>query len=116
MYGYETATELTEVPGTGARNLHNIQKFRVRGESFIELTEVPGVVAQACRTRRSCGQVYKCCTYTPGYCGPSVQSLQLFRVRVWMSYITYTTHCAIHGVNTPGVVLDLPYRTQPCNK
>ena len=29
-YGYECLTELTEVPGTGMKVVHNLQKFRVR--------------------------------------------------------------------------------------
>ena len=72
----------------------------------------------------------KCCTLTPGICGTGVQSWLKFRVRVWMSHRThrssgYGHECpieltevlrrAIPGVNTPGMVLYVPYRTQPWN-
>ena len=61
-----------------------------------ELTEVPGIVARACRTHRSSRQVQKCFSRTPGICGTGgstvlrevtgtgmnvVQNLQKFRVR-----------------------------------
>ena len=54
-------------------------------ESFTELTEVPGIVARAYRTHRSFGQVYKCCTGTPDIVATAAQNLQKFRVRVLMS-------------------------------
>ena len=47
-------TVLTEVPGTGMSVNQNSQEFRVR---VTELTEVPGIVAQAYRTHRSSEQV-----------------------------------------------------------
>ena len=66
-------TELTEVPGTGAKLLHNSQKFRVLWHRRAELTEVPGrykntvpvprvFVAQAYRAYRSSGCGYQCRT------------------------------------------------------
>ena len=70
----------------------------------------------------------KCCTLTPGICGTGVQSWLKFRVRVWMSHRThrssgYGHECptkltqvlwrVIPGVNTPAMVLYVPYRTQP---
>ena len=41
-------TELAEIPGTGMKVLQNLQKYGY--ESLSELPEVPGIVAQACRT------------------------------------------------------------------
>ena len=41
-YGYECATELTEVPGTGMKGLQNFHQFWVLWHGRTELTEVPG--------------------------------------------------------------------------
>ena len=41
-YGYESPTELTEVPGTGMKVLQNFQNFRVLWHGRTELTDVPG--------------------------------------------------------------------------
>ena len=90
----------TSTLGIVARVVQNSQKFRVRVwnsyktsrrsrygyESLTELPEVKGIVARAYRTYRSSGQVWKCCTRTPGKVpgtGMNVlQNLQKFRVRV----------------------------------
>ena len=45
-------TELTDVPGTGINVLQNQQKFGYGYESLTELPEVPGIVARAHRTYR----------------------------------------------------------------
>ena len=58
-------------------------------ESLTELPEVPGIVVRAYRTYGSSGQVWKCCTRTPCICGTGVQNLPKFRVRVWISYRIY---------------------------
>ena len=96
-------TEVTKVPGKGMGILQHLQKFRVRVRKWY-------------RTHRS-----------SGYCGTGVLSLQKFRVRVWMSCRTYRSsgyghECptkltqvlcrVIPGVNTPAMVLYVPYRTQ----
>ena len=63
-YGYESVTELPEVPwycgtgcteltdvlGTGMNVLQNKQRFGNGYECLKELTEVPGIVARAYRT------------------------------------------------------------------
>ena len=100
-------------------------------QSLTELTEGPGIVARAYRTHRCSAQVKRCCTRTPGICGTGVQKLLRFGVRVWMLYRTYRSsgygyECAtkltevlcrvIPEVNTPGMVLYVPYRTQPCKR
>ena len=68
-YGYECRTELTEVPGTGAKVIQNSEKFEVLWYRRTELTEVPGryknavpvprgIVARAYRAYRSSGCGY----------------------------------------------------------
>ena len=60
--------------------------------SVTELTEVPGIVAQAYRTHRSSRRVQKtCCTRTRGIVARVLQNSQKFRVRVWGSYRTSRT-------------------------
>ena len=54
-------------------------------ESVTELAEVPGIVARAYRTNRSSGHGYECpteLTEVPGTCTNALQNLQKFRVRV----------------------------------
>ena len=85
-YGRGSLTELTEAPGTGM-------------EVFAELAEVPGT-----GMRMLCPYSYP---YL-GYCATGVQTLERFRVRVWMYLGTGNT-----WENTPGMVLYVPYRTQP---
>ena len=99
-YGYESLTELPEVPDTtyGYESRENLQNFRVLWHGRTELTEVPGrykhavpvprvFVALAYRTSRSSGYGYECCT---------VVAEVICRV--------------IPGVNPPGMVLCVPYR------
>ena len=113
-YGYECPTELTEVPGTGMKVLQNFQKYRAlwHGPTELgvgikmlypypgylwyertELTEVPGsgIFVVSYRTYRSSGYGYEC---------PTELTEVLCRV--------------IPGANTPGMVLYVPYRRQPC--
>ena len=72
-YGYESLTELPEVPGTGMKVLQNFQNFRVSWHGRTELPEVPSrykhaapvlrvFVAPAYRTSRSSGYGYECPT------------------------------------------------------
>ena len=126
--GIVPQSEVTEVAGKGMGILQNLQKFQVRVRKChrtqklrvlwhvrTKLTEIPGR--------------YKCCIRTPGTCGTGVQSSQKFRVPVWM-YRAYRSsghgyecptgltevRCrVIPWVNTPGMVLYVPYRTQPWN-
>ena len=56
-YCAKVLQKLTEVPGKGMEIVQNLQKCRDEYLSFAELTEVPGIVARAYRTHRSCGQV-----------------------------------------------------------
>ena len=90
--------ELTEVPGTGMNVLQNFQNFRVLWHGRTELPEVPGryknavpvprvFVAPAYRTSRSSGYGYECPTEVSGV--------------LWRE---------IAGINTPGMVLCVPYR------
>ena len=51
-------------------------------ESLTELQEVPGIVARAYITYRSSRQVKKCRSRTPGICGTGIQILHKFRVRI----------------------------------
>ena len=117
-------TELTDVPGKGMGFLQNFQNFLIR-------------VRKCYRTNRSSGY---CCTGVhnsqkfragkkvrypyPGHLWHgrteltevsgtginAVQNLQKFRVRVWMSGITYRS--SLSWVNTPGMVLYVPYTLQ----
>ena len=41
-YGYESLTELPELPGTGMKVLQNFQNFRVLWHGRTELPQVPG--------------------------------------------------------------------------
>ena len=97
-YGYESLTELPDVPGTGMKILQNFQNFRVLWHGRIELPEVPGrykhavpiprvFVVPAYRTSMSSGYAYGC---------PTEPTEVLCRV--------------IPGVNTPGMVFCVPYR------
>ena len=84
-YGYESVTELPEVPGIVTRGVQTSQKFRVRVcmsyrtnrssgsgmKVLTELQEVPGIVARANRTYR-----------VPGTGMNVLQNLQKFRLRV----------------------------------
>ena len=96
------------IPGKGMGVLQNSKKFRVRVESVLEVTEAPGIVARAHRTCTSSGYGYECRTELTEVPGTGLdvvqnsQNSQKFRVRV------------IPGENTPGMVLHVPYRTQPC--
>ena len=94
-------TELTEATGTGTEVLQSSQKFRVLWHGRTELTEVPGrnknavpvprvFVARAYRAYGSFGY---------GYEYPTELTEVLSRV--------------VPGVNTPGMVWYVPYRTQP---
>ena len=96
-YGYECRTELVEVRGTGMKVLQKFQKFRVLWHSRTELPEVPGRYkhavpvpqvfgAPAYRTSRSSGYGYV------------------------VSYITDVLCRVLPSVNTPGMVLCVPYR------
>ena len=71
------------IPGKGMEVLQNLQKFRVHGYgSVTELTEVPGIAAQAHRTHRSYGYgIERLCPY-PGYCGTGGQNSHKIQVRV----------------------------------
>ena len=95
-YGYESLTELPEVPGTGVIVLQSIQNLRVLWHGRTELPEVPGrykhavpvpqvFVAPAYRTSRSSGYGHEC---------PTEVTEVLCRV--------------ISGVNTPGTVCECP--------
>ena len=97
-YGYESLTELSEVPGTGMKVLQNFEKFRVLWHGRTELPEVPSrythvvpvprvFVVLAYRTCRSSGYVYECITE-----------------------VTEVLCRVIPGVNTSGMVLCVPYR------
>ena len=55
-------TKLTEVPGTGMNVLQNLQNFGCGYESLTELPEVPGIVTWSYRTYRSSGYGYECPT------------------------------------------------------
>ena len=113
-------TEVTEVPGKGIGILQNSQKFRVLWHRRTELTEVPGryknavplprvSVARAYRAYRNSGYGHECrteLTEVPGTGMNVLQNLQKF-------FVGYCS--AIPGVNAPGMVLYVPYRTQPCN-
>ena len=70
-YGYESLTELPEVPGAGIKVLQNFHDFRVLGHGRTELPEVPGRyrhavpvpwvrVSTSYRTSRSSGYGYEC--------------------------------------------------------
>ena len=48
------------------------RSFGYEHGSVAELTEVPGIVARACRTHRSSGRVQKMLYLYPGYCGTGV--------------------------------------------
>ena len=99
-YGYERHTELEEVPGTGTGVLQNSQKFRVLWYGRTKLTEVPGGYKDAVpvprvlwpRAYRSSGYGHECPTE-----------------------LTEVLCREIPGENTPGMVLYVPYRTQPWN-
>ena len=80
--------------------LQNTQKFHVRyGSVFTELTEVPGIVAQASELTYVIKMIYPYPGYlwhwraelpeVPGTGMNVVQNFQKFRVRVQMSYRTY---------------------------
>ena len=97
-YGYESLTELPEVPGRGVKVLQNFQNFRVLWHRRTELPKVPGrykhvvpvprvFVAPAYGTSRSSGYGYKC---------PTEVTEVLCRV--------------IPRVNTPVMNLCVPYR------
>ena len=69
-YGYESFTQLPEVPGTGTKVLQHFQNFRVLWHGRTELPEVPSrykhtvpvprvFVAPAYRTSRSSGYGYE---------------------------------------------------------
>ena len=85
------------------------RSFGYEHGSVAELTEVPGIVARACRTHRSFGRGQKMLYPYPGYCGTGRTELrdvpgtgmnvlhtsQKFRVRVGKSYRTSRSigHC-----------------------
>ena len=92
--------------------------------------EVPGIVARAYRTNRSSGQARIKMLYPyPGYLWHgrteltevpgtgvnAVQNLQKFRVHGYKcpAELTEVLCRVIPRVNTPGMVLYVPYRTQP---
>ena len=96
-YGHASLTELTQVPGTGMEVLQDSQKFGVGPRTLYSYpyphpgivkghTRTPGIVPRAYRTYTSSGYGYEC----------------------------RTELTAIPGTgNTPGMVLCVPYRTQP---
>ena len=106
-------TEHTEVPGTGTEVLQNAQKFRVLWHGRTELTEVPGryknalpvprvFMARAYRASRSSGYGYELSYITHRSSGYGYESL---------TELTEVLCRVILGVNTPGMVLYVPYRT-----
>ena len=114
-YRDERRTELEEVPGTGTKVLQNSQNFRVLWHRRTELTEVPGrykngvpvprvFVARAGRAYRSSGCGYICRSKLTEVPGTGMNVLQNFREVLCR---------LLPGVNTPGMVLYVPYRTQP---
>ena len=106
-----------KVPGAGRAIPQNSQKIQVRVrkshgtyrssgygcESGTELTEVPVIVARVHGTHISSGWVCKWCTRTPGI--------------VERAHRTYTSYLQVNTwVNTPGMILYVPYRTQDCKE
>ena len=55
--GYESLTEVPDVPGTGVKVLQILQTFQVLWHGRTGRTELPGIVARAYRTYRSSAQV-----------------------------------------------------------
>ena len=95
--GYGSLPELEEVPGMGMDVLQNSQKFRVGTRMlypypypgiFTRAYPYPGYCATGVQTYRSSGYGYECCTELTEVPGTG---------------------------NTTGMVLYVPYRTQPCN-
>ena len=97
-YGYESLTELLEVLGTGMKVLQNFQNFRILWHGRTELPKLPGrykhavpvpqvFVVPTYRASESSGYEYEC---------PTKVTEVLCRV--------------IAAVNTPGMVLCVPYR------
>ena len=76
------STELTEVPGTGMRVLHNFQKFRVSWHGRTELTEVPGRYENAVPVPRVLWHGRTDLTEVPGTGMNAVQNSQKFFVQV----------------------------------
>ena len=97
---------------TGLKVVQNFQKFRVRGyESLTEVPEVPGIVARAYRTSRSLGRYKHAVPVSRVFVAPA------YRTSIYSGYgyecpteVTEVICRVIPGVNTPGVVLCVPYR------
>ena len=93
-YGYESLTQLPEVPGTGIKVLQTSRSSRYGYESLTELPEVPGVVARAYRTHTSSGGRYENAVPVP-------------QVFVALAYITYRSsgcgcECPTELTKVPG--------------
>ena len=91
-------TELTEVPGTGMKVLHNFQNFRVlwHGRTDKHAVPVPRVfVAPACKTSTSSGYGYECPTeVTEVICVPYGQNEY--------RKFGYECECRIELIDVPG--------------
>ena len=116
-------TEVTEVPSKGMGILQNLLKLWYGYESVTELTEVPGIVARAYKPHRTPVKVQKCCTPVPRIfvarayrayrsSGYGVRELAPYRTCRSSGYgyecpteLAEVLCRVIPGVNTPGMVL-----------
>ena len=88
-YGYESPTELTEVPGTGMKVSQNSQKFRVLWHGCTDLTQLPGRYKNALPVPLVLWHGRTGITKVPGTCMNVAQNSRKFFVRVWLLYRTH---------------------------
>ena len=117
----DSLTEVTEVTGKSMGILQNLQKFRVRVRKY-RTHRSSGYCGTGVQNSQKFRAGKKVLYPYPGYLWherteltevPGTERTK-FRVRVWMYYrITEVLRRGIPGVNASGIVLDLPYRSQP---
>ena len=96
-YGYECATELTEVPGTGMKVLQKLQNLRQLWHGRTELTEVSGRYENAVPVPRVLWHGRTDLTEVPGTGMNVVQNSQKFFVRVWMLFRSHKSKSSGYG-------------------